>query len=275
MNFAHAQNRRYKECRDVAIMLEEHPATWVRYSSQIIKTVKDAATMTATEKAKDQYRGKPLRTWQKDVVRAVLRQNDREITWIVDQEGGNGKTWLCRWIDVHHDAQVFENMKSSDFGHMYKGKQWVLFDFSRSTEDHINFGMIECAKNGWVQSGKYEGNTVWTPNPKVLVMSNHFPDESKLSHDRWDIWLLTNNVVTRMTPHDPQHDDITPMPSDDEEASGNEEMTVDPTPLITIQPIVTDPIENIAIARRIKKESYRIPWNNILLPIIISSDEED
>ncbi|KAH3837874.1 hypothetical protein DPMN_111276 [Dreissena polymorpha] len=54
------------------------------------------------------------------------------------------------------DAIRFENGKSNDLKYMYKGQKYVVFDFCRSSSEHINYEVIEALKNGVFCSYKYE-----------------------------------------------------------------------------------------------------------------------
>lgn len=52
----------------------------------------------------------------------------------------------------------------------------VIFDFVKSEEGKINYKIIECIKNGMLQSTKYESTVIYFERPHILVMSNFMPD---------------------------------------------------------------------------------------------------
>jgi len=110
----------------------------------------------------------------------------REIKWIVDKQGNNGKTFLSKYMQLQ-GAVRFENGKSADLKKAYNGQELVIFDLSRSQEDHINYEVMESIKNGTMFSGKYDSQSKLFDIPKVIVFANFYPNEEKLSADRWNI----------------------------------------------------------------------------------------
>ena len=54
--------------------------------------------------------------WQKNVVKCLNEQNDRQILWIWESEGNVGKTSLCKWFVVNRNALVLSG-KGSDIKH--------------------------------------------------------------------------------------------------------------------------------------------------------------
>ncbi len=67
--------------------------------------------------------------------------------------------------------------------------------------DHVNYEVIESVKNGIVYNTKYESEMRVYKIPHVIVFSNERPDETKLSHDRWDIIeLLQATAMQRVMP---------------------------------------------------------------------------
>ena len=45
-----------------------------------------------------QYNYVRLYPWQRVALTMVKHQNDRQILWIVDEEGNTGKTFLCKYL---------------------------------------------------------------------------------------------------------------------------------------------------------------------------------
>lgn len=118
---------------------------------------------------------------------SILReQNDRQILWIVDYEGGMGKSTFGKWLRVNHNAIRLGN-NTRDASHVYGGEEYVFFDFVRTQEERISYQVIEEIKGGDIYCGKYEGKSVLYAPPKVCVFSNFYPDRSKMTSDRWYI----------------------------------------------------------------------------------------
>lgn len=77
---------------------------------------------------------------------------------------------------------------------MWKGEDLIVFDLERSSQDHINYEVIEQLKNGRFNSTKYESTGKVTDqgkHVKMIVFTNEEPDKEKLSPDRWDVVRLT------------------------------------------------------------------------------------
>jgi len=124
---------------------------------------------------------------QQDIIKYVeAPTHDREIFWIYDPKGGSGKTDLANHLISNNGFLVFGNNKTADVALAWNGEN-VIFDYSRSQQDHINYGVIEDIKNGRIFSGKYQSCTKLYARPKVLVFANFLPDTSKMSEDRWNI----------------------------------------------------------------------------------------
>lgn len=126
--------------------------------------------------------------------------HDREIFWVYDQKGGTGKTDLANHLICQNNFLVFGNAKTADVALAWNGEN-VIFDYSRSQQDHINYGVIEDIKNGRIFSGKYQSCTKLYARPKVLVFANFCPDESKMSADRWNIQEVVGNHLIRRAQH--------------------------------------------------------------------------
>ena len=115
--------------------------------------------------------------------------DDRKIFWFFEEEGGVGKTALCKHICITMDDVIYVSGKAVDIKYgvaqMKKYPKVVLMDIPRSAGDAISWDAIESVKNGIFYSGKYEGKMVMGACPHLICFSNLEPDYSKLSADRW------------------------------------------------------------------------------------------
>ncbi len=84
----------------------------------------------------------------------------------------------------------FENGKSADIKYGYNGERVVIFDYSRSQEDSINYQVLEDLKNGIFFSPKYQSAMKVFEIPHVIVFANFEPKREKLSADRWAVVCL-------------------------------------------------------------------------------------
>jgi len=140
-----------------------------------------------------------LRPWQQEAYDGLLAQDDRKITWVVGEEGGEGKTHLGRYI-VDRGGFYTRGGKFADIAMRYDGEEVVCLDLVRSSEDFTPYKLIENMKDGIVESGKYTSCAKYCVKDgvlcatKLIVFANYWPDESKMSSDRWHVVSLKNGV---------------------------------------------------------------------------------
>jgi len=125
--------------------------------------------------------------------------DDRTVYWIYDQVGGAGKTDLANHLMSNHNFKVFGNAKTADVAFAWDGEN-VIFDYSRSQQDHINYGVIEDIKNGRVFSPKYTSAVKFHARPHVICLANFLPDYSKMSLDRWYLITLDGTSISKGPP---------------------------------------------------------------------------
>ncbi len=196
-------------------------APYMIYNKIIEKTVNEEKQVIIKKKILNDMRYSQFKEWQIQIMREVRGPTDpRTITWVYDQIGGSGKTYLSKYLLVTEDCIRFENGSSSDIKYAYGGQRIVLFDLARSQEQSVNFEVIESIKNGVFFSTKYESMQKIFEVPHVVVFANWAPDMSKLSVDRWNI-INVDNTRQRLfenpffVPIEPENEVITI--SDDED----------------------------------------------------------
>jgi len=117
--------------------------------------------------------------------------DDRTITFIVDPDGDKGKTWFVQKFRMTHieKTQVLGAGATKDLAYLLKeSKSIFLFDIPRGNMEFISYNLLESLKNGYIVSTKYQTKEKWwTENNHVVVFCNEYPDQSKLSEDRFDI----------------------------------------------------------------------------------------
>lgn len=141
-----------------------------------------------------------LRMWQKDLVEELLEEpNDRTIIWYCDVFGNTGKTWFSKLCIGKLNCIRFENGRSVDIKYAYSGQRVVIFDLTRTQQDHFNYEVLETIKNGVMFSSKYDSRMKVFTAPHVVVFANWPPDNGKLSNDRWDIRTTMNLTDSELT----------------------------------------------------------------------------
>lgn len=138
----------------------------------------------------------PLRPWQETLHgRLILPPGKREIIFIVDLAGNQGKSWFARYYqDLHENTQIIVPGKKADMAYIVNPDCKVFFlDCPRSKQgDFIQYDFLEELKNGYIFSPKYESSIKKLRTPHVVVLMNEHPCMEKLSSDRYSITVLSN-----------------------------------------------------------------------------------
>lgn len=163
----------------------EHPNIYIRYPR--------ATRLTNLRSRRSLFDGLvELRDWQSDLEQELEDPaNDREIIFVVDREGGSGKTSFCRHLlSTRTEAvQVLSSGKRDDLAHaILPHKSIFLFNVARGGMEYLSYTLLEQLKDRLVWSGKYNSNMkILHSTPHVVVFSNEEPDMSKLTEDRYRI----------------------------------------------------------------------------------------
>lgn len=157
------------------------------------------------------YQGRDLPTtlwpWQQHVCDEVLSEcgNDRQINYIIDRVGHQGKSKFCKYMEYHHKMVMLPWGKTSDIlNYVIKcpNKDAFMFDLSRTKPKDWDRNDISAAmeqiKNGHVVNWKFETGGVMFDPPHVWCFSNSVPDLSSMSRDRWKFWEI--NGLRRLVP---------------------------------------------------------------------------
>lgn len=132
----------------------------------------------------------PLYPWQADLYQELQRDpDDRTIIFVVDLIGNTGKTWFTKYVaQMLPRVQKLQPGKKEDIAYMLdKSNRIFLFDCPRAAVEYLNYTFLETIKNGEVFSPKYQSRMKYFPIPHLVVFMNEFPDQTKLSADRWKI----------------------------------------------------------------------------------------
>ena len=89
----------------------------------------------------------------------------------------------------------------------YQGEPVVFFDVVRTTQERFNYEVLEKIKNVFLFlffvlfcfPPKYESCRKLYRQPHVVVFSNWVPDQTTLSHDRWDVIMMGRVDVAKFT----------------------------------------------------------------------------
>lgn len=169
-------------CCDRNALREEHSGVMARYPRFCQEYIDDHHEAEVPDH--------PLFRWQEILQGKLSREaNDREIIFVVDPDGNQGKTWFAKWYCARNPtAQYMESTKKADMAYSLKRDVTHLFvNCTRHQLDYLNYSFLEAVKDGMVFSGKYESCTKVIGPCHVVVMMNQEPDMSALSSDRYKI----------------------------------------------------------------------------------------
>lgn len=133
--------------------------------------------------------------WQQQIIDIVKEGgNERQINWVYDQQGNNGKTFLRRWLCLTRECILADGKKDNIFNQFKvkcidedKRVDICILDIPRCNEKWMNYGVIESILDRHIYSGKYEGGEIWLPKMTVIVFSNFMPNMEECTEDRWNI----------------------------------------------------------------------------------------
>ena len=150
------------------------------------------------------FKKKKLRAWQKSIAQKLFEQNDREILWVYDKSGNNGKTILGKYL-IDNNVFYTRGGKVNDLTYRYQGEHTIVLDLVRSQEEYTPYKLIETFKDGIIESNKYTSCTKYADKGfcQILVLANYMPEISKCSIDRWNIFELNNNRLRDISPVKP------------------------------------------------------------------------
>ena len=142
-----------------------------------------------------------LRLWQKDLMDILKEEFDgRKVFWINGNRGDEGKSWMQCYIESYYGrvrvARLELRNTTSNTLHALSKQPLqtmdiFLFNDTRSSMHPINYSVLELLKDGSAVSVKYNSHIVNFKVPNiVIVFSNHMPNTSKLSEDRWRIYSI-------------------------------------------------------------------------------------
>ena len=137
--------------------------------------------------------------WQQTVIDIISEEPDnRTIHWFYEEDGNVGKSFLCKYLYLKHDAIICSGKKDDVFNQVknwmdlrpYEFPRVVLCDIPRSAAGFINYSVFEKLKDGLLYSGKYEGGVCALDNIHLICFANDEPTYYEVSEDRWNIMKI-------------------------------------------------------------------------------------
>lgn len=167
---------------------QAHPHLFVRYRRNLAALTEFAVPQPDLQQGE-------LRDWQIALNNRLHDEpDDRTVEFVVDYEGGKGKSFFMRWFFTNNErmTQLLSIGKRDDLAHCIdRHKSVFLFDIPRGSMEHLQYCILEKLKDKVIHSPKYDSHTkLLFSNCHVVVFCNEDPDLNKMSADRY--------VVTRI-----------------------------------------------------------------------------
>ncbi|AXH73216.1 MAG: putative viral replication protein [Demetevirus haddotis] len=168
---------------------KEFPQLFVQYRNNLASLVSFYAPSPSLEDG-------VLKEWQLDLLGVLLCEaDDREVIFMVDPQGGAGKTWFQRYMLTQHSekTQVLSIAKRDDIAHaIQEDKSIFLFNVPRQGMEFMQYTILEQLKDRMVFSPKYNSRTkILRSKVHVVVFCNEEPDFNKMTEDRYNIKRLS------------------------------------------------------------------------------------
>ena len=168
------------------IVADKYPGQYVRYA----KGIRHLGETLAIPRRDP---GFTPRDWQQALIDIFKHDpHPRHIWWVLDAEGGAGKSRLTEHLCLEYDAIELDG-RVQDMAYAYEGQRIVIFDLSRSTPVAMCnelYIAAEKLKNGRMMSTKYESQTKAFDVPHVVFFSNASPPVGAWSADRLQLITL-------------------------------------------------------------------------------------
>ncbi|ALY05858.1 replication-associated protein [Ctenophore-associated circular virus 2] len=161
-----------------------HPKMYLRYPRSVRLAKRRCALFPVQEG--------DLNDWQRELEEKLgADPDDRTVLFYVDPDGGKGKTWFVRrYLTLHPNlAQALPIGQIKDMAYAVDTNARVFFvNVARSGMEFLPYRFLEMLKDRMVGSSKYESEMkIFRHNVHVVVFSNEYPDETKMTADRYDI----------------------------------------------------------------------------------------
>lgn len=172
--------------REIAV---QYPALFVRYRAALLDLTLHLCPTPVLEEGR-------LRGWQRELEGDLLDDaDDRSVIFYVDPVGNQGKSWFQRWFYTQHTerTQLLSVGKRDDLAHAIdEFKTVFFFNVPRGGMEYLQYTILEQLKDRVVFSPKYSSRTkLLREKAHVVVFCNEPPNLGKMSHDRFDIRILS------------------------------------------------------------------------------------
>lgn len=138
-----------------------------------------------------------LRSYQQELFDRLAGQPDtRKIIFVVDPVGNSGKSFFADYLLLTrpNDVQILSAGRRDDISYAVDDRKSIfIFDLPRSSQEYVPYVIAEQLKDRRVFSNKYQSRMKHISTAAwVIIMTNEYPDMSRLSNDRYEIVVWNN-----------------------------------------------------------------------------------
>lgn len=144
-----------------------------------------------------EIQGIKLRPWQQSVIDSCHVVQERGVNVLIDVIGCRGKSVLKKYMRYHKHAAVgppTSEKKNLMAFFIAKKAEAYVFDLPRDFQTKKSVGEfwsgIESIKDGYGFDPRYKHQECQRSSPVVWIFTNTKPDLSKLTGDRWHLWMI-------------------------------------------------------------------------------------
>ena len=169
-------------------IIREWPSLYARYKRachEYAEAIAPPPVLTISE---------PREGWQSTLVDDLSSEesvDDRKVSFVVDEDGNSGKTWLCKYMLTKYPerVQVLRIGKRDDLAYTIDiDRDIFLFDIPRGQMMYLQYSVLESLKDRLLFSPKYESSfKILRKVPHVVVFCNEHPDMNAMSQDRYEV----------------------------------------------------------------------------------------
>ena len=200
-------------------LLDEKIALGEKISKLLTKTnTKEESLSKKHKEAFDLYQSRRLAIepdneiklypWQQRMMNLIQESTLREVIWVKGARGNEGKTWFQKYVQslLGRERVIQLDLKNS-IGNIMQilRKQSLstldtfLFNDARSGLNETRcYDVLENIKDGRSIASKYSSEIIQFKTPNVvIVFSNADPDMTQLSKDRWKVFYINKDGISR------------------------------------------------------------------------------
>lgn len=154
-----------------------------------------------------QFRDINLYEWQSDILESRNIFQDRIIDAIYDVTGNNGKSTVAALGEIMYGGidcppindckELIQYVCNHCMDNEIRDPKLLFVDLPRAMNKESLFGIysaIEQIKKGKLTDTRHHAKVWWIDSPRIWIFTNHLPDLTLLSSDRWRIWTINKKT---------------------------------------------------------------------------------